>query len=131
MASFMKPFSGHTYSALRFMAGFMFFWHGTQLLFGFPAPPPPGATAVVIYVAGGIELVGGALVAIGLFTRWAAFFCSGLMAAAYWIAHGRDNLFPSLNGGELSALYCFVFLFISAHGAGLLSLDALRGGDNA
>jgi putative oxidoreductase len=88
---------------------------------------PDGAPAFVLFVAGPIELVGGILVMIGLFTRWAAFLCSGLMAAAYWMAHGTKALFPLENGGELAALYCFAFLFLAAHGAGIWSVDAARG----
>ena len=80
----------------------------------------------MIYVAGGIELVGGVLVMIGLATRQAAFLCSGLMASAYWMAHGTKALFPLQNGGELAALYCFVFLFLAAHGSGIWSVDAAR-----
>jgi len=63
------------------------------------------------------------LVAVGLFTGWAAFICSGQMAVAYWMAHGTKAIFPLNNGGELAALYCFVFLFIAAHGGGIWSLD--------
>jgi len=74
-------------------------------------------------VAGPIELVAGILVAIGFLTRPAAFVASGLMAAAYWMAHGPNHLFPLVNGGELAALYCFVFLFISAAGGGIWSVD--------
>ena len=77
-------------------------------------------------MAGSIELIGGTLIMIGLFTRWAAFLCSGLMAAAYWVAHGTKELLPILNGGELAALYCFVFLFIAAHGPGLWSVDTAQ-----
>jgi putative oxidoreductase len=126
MASFMRRFDGETYALLRIVAGLLFLWHGTQKLFGFPAPPPD-APAFVIYVAGGIELVGGVLVMIGLFTRWAAFLCSGLMASAYWMAHGTNHLFPLINKGELAALYCFVFLFIAARGGGMWSADGARG----
>jgi putative oxidoreductase len=104
------------------MAGALFLWHGASKLFGFPAPTPD-APPFVIYVAGGIELLGGILVMIGLQTRWAAFLCSGLMAAAYWMAHGLKDLFPLNNGGELAALYCFVFLFIAARGGGIWSVD--------
>jgi putative oxidoreductase len=82
MASFMRRFTGETYAALRVMAGLLFFFHGSQKLLGYPQAAPD-APAVIIYVAGTIELVGGALVALGLFTRHAAFLCSGLMAAAY------------------------------------------------
>lgn len=127
MTSFMKRFGGESHALLRIMAGLLLFWHGSQKLFGFPQAPPD-APAFVIYVAGSIELVGGILVAIGLFTRQAAFVCSGLMASAYWMAHGTKHLFPLLNGGELAALYCFVFLFIAANGAGMWSADAARGG---
>jgi putative oxidoreductase len=63
---------------------------------------------------------------IGLFTGWAAFVCSGLMAAAYWMAHGLKAFFPSVNGGELAVLYCFAFLFIAARGAGIWSVDQSR-----
>jgi len=127
VAAFMKNFQGETYALMRIVTGLLFLWHGTQKLFGFPAPMPMEAPAFIVYVAGPIELVGGALVMLGLFTRWAAFLCSGLMAAAYWMAHGRKDLFPMLNGGELAVLYCFVFLFISAYGSGRWSVDAARG----
>jgi len=127
MASFMGKYHGEAYALMRIMTGLLFLWHGTQKLFGFPAEMPMEAPAFIIYVAGPIELVGGVLVAIGLFTRWAAFLCSGLMAAAYWMAHGTKALFPMLNGGELAALYCFVFLFIAANGAGRWSADDARG----
>jgi putative oxidoreductase len=123
----MKKFQGEIYALMRIVTGLLFLWHGSQKLFGFPAPMPMDAPAFITYIAGPIELVGGALVMLGLFTRWAAFLCSGLMAAAYWMAHGTKALFPLLNGGEMAALYCFVFLFISAHGAGRWSLDGSRG----
>lgn len=64
---------------------------------------------------------------VGFMTRWSAFLCSGLMAAAYWMAHGTKAVFPLDNGGELAALACFVFLFISAHGSGMWSVDEARG----
>lgn len=123
---FMKSFTAHTYSLMRIVVGLLFLWHGTQKLFGFPLPAPEGAPNFVIYIAGPIELVGGLLVMVGLFTRWAAFLCSGLMAAAYWMVHGTQALFPIVNKGELAALYCFVFLFISAQGAGIWSIDSAR-----
>lgn len=126
MAFVLDRFGKETYAALRIVTGLLFLWHGTQKLFGFPAASPE-APAFVIYVAGGIELIGGALVMIGLFTSPAAFLCSGLMAAAYWMAHGTNALFPINNGGELAALYCFVFLYISAKGAGIWSVEGARG----
>ena len=95
--------------------------------------------AFIIWIAGPIELFGGILVMIGLFTRWAAFLCSGLMAFAYWMGHGANSqhwtahgwkaVFPSINQGELAILYCFVFLFIAARGAGRWSFDGARGSD--
>lgn len=127
MAAFMTPYGAQTHALVRIVAGLLFLCHGASKLFGVPVPLPGEAPAFVIYVAGSIELFGGILVMIGLFTRWAAFFCSGLMAAAYWMAHGTKALFPIANGGELAVLYCFVFLFLSAHGAGIWSVDAARG----
>ena len=73
--------------------------------------------------AGLIEVIGGAMIMLGLFSRPVAFLCSGTMAGAYWMAHGMRDLFPILNGGELSALYCFIFLFIACKGSGIWSLD--------
>jgi len=122
----MKGFHPQTYALMRIVVGFLFIWHGTQKLFGFPTAMPMEVPSFIVYVAGPIELIGGFLVMIGLFTRWTAFLCSGLMAAAYWMAHGTKALFPLLNGGELAALYCFVFLFISAQGSGIWSVDGSR-----
>ncbi len=119
---FMKAFEAQTYAAMRIMAGFLFLWHGSQKLLNFPAEFPYPLNAMM-GIAGVIELVGGVLVLVGFLTRWAAFLCSGLMAAAYWIAHGTKNFFPLLNEGELAALYCFVFLCISAKGPGIWSVD--------
>ncbi|MGH0033077.1 MAG: DoxX family protein [Myxococcota bacterium] len=124
----MRGFESQTYALLRIVTGLLFLWHGSSKLLGFPVPAPE-APAFVIYVAGSIELVGGVLVMIGLLTRWAAFLCGGLMAAAYWMAHGLNALFPIQNQGELAALYCFVFLCIAAKGPGIWSVDGARGGD--
>lgn len=128
MAVFMRKYEGETYALMRIVVGFLFLWHGVQKLLGFP-PLPAGIEipAFVTYIAGPIELIGGVLVTIGLFTRWAAFLSSGLMAFAYWMGHGTKALLPILNQGELAALYCFVFLYIAAHGAGRWSLDGSRG----
>jgi putative oxidoreductase len=127
MAQFMAPFERHTYAAMRIVAGLLFLFHGSQKLLNWPVDAMAGLPPFVTYVAGPIELIGGILVMIGLLTRWAAFLCSGLMAAAYWMAHGTHGLYPMLNGGELAVLYCFVFLHISARGAGIWSVDSLRG----
>lgn len=131
MAAFMKPFAARTYALLRIVVGFLFLWHGAQKLFGFPAPMMPGTPAFITFVGGPIELFGGSLVMIGLLTRWAAFLCSGMMAAAYFMAHafsrhgelGFVGLHPMNNGGELAVLYCFVFLMIAGNGAGIWSVD--------
>jgi len=119
---FLDDYKPHTYALLRIMTGFLFLWHGTQKLLGFPTeftnPLSP-----MLYGAGSIEIIGGVLVMIGLFTRPAAFVYSGTMAVAYWMVHGMNDFFPLLNRGELAAMYCFVFLFIAANGAGIWSLD--------
>jgi putative oxidoreductase len=122
MASFMAPYSAQTYALMRIMVGFLFLWHGAQKVFGFPGGMMEMPEAIR-WTAGPIELVGGLLVMIGLQTRWAAFLSSGTMAVAYWIGHGTKAFLPVENGGELAALYCFAFLFISAHGSGIWSVD--------
>jgi putative oxidoreductase len=107
------------------MAGLLFMEHGTAKLFNFP---PMGGTAELFSLmgaAGIIELAGGALLALGLFTRPAAFIMSGEMAFAYFIAHAPKGFFPILNQGELAALYCFLFLYFAAAGGGPWSLDRL------
>ena len=128
MAGFMRTYEGETYALMRNVVGFLFLWHGIQKLLGFP-PLPEGIEipAFVTYVAGPIELIGGLLVTIGLLTRWAAFLSSGLMAFAYWMAHGMNALLPIMNQGEPAAVYCFVFLYVAARGAGRWSVDGSRG----
>jgi len=123
---FLDGYTEHTYALLRIVAGLLFMAHGVQKYFNFPVafeyPLNP-----LLYAAGAIELIGGALIVLGLFTRPAAFIASGMSAAAYWMAHGSAGLFPIANGGELSALYCFIFLFIAARGAGIWSVDSKMG----
>ena len=125
MPPFIHGFHTHAYALMRIVAGFLFVCHGASKLFGFPRTPPE-IPAVVLYIAGPIELVGGLLVMIGLFAGWAALLCSVLMALAYWMVHGTQALFPIQNGGELAALLCFVFLFIATQGSGIWSVDAIR-----
>ena len=121
--SFLRPYEPQIYALMRIVTGFLFLWHGMQKLFGFPGEMPPGVPGFIIWIAGPIEFVGGILVMIGLFTRPAAFLSSGLMAFAYWMGHGTKALLPFQNGGEPAVLYCFVFLYIAARGAGMWSVD--------
>lgn len=130
MAKFMAFLNNQTYALMRMVVGFLFLCHGGQKLFSFPIPAMEGAPWYFTYVAGPIELIGGTLVMLGLFTRYAAFLCSGLMAFAYWMMHGSKMLekglsasLPIQNGGETAALYCFVFLFIATQGSNMWGLD--------
>jgi putative oxidoreductase len=133
MASFMRPFESQAYAAFRIVTGLVFLWHGTQKLFGFPAALPPGVTLPLqLKIGGVIELVCGALIMIGLFTRYAAFLASGTMAVAYFQFHWKlqfahKMFFPLVNMGEDAVVYCFVFLFIACRGAGVWSVDRKRG----
>ena len=125
---------GTTHALLRIVAGLLFMLHGGQKLFGwFGGPGGDGGTvelASLMGLAGILELVGGALIILGLFTRPVAFVLSGEMAFAYFIGHAPKNLWPVLNGGDTAILYCFVWLYLSAAGPGPWSLDAVlrRGG---
>jgi putative oxidoreductase len=126
MAEVIGRFSAQTFALLRIIAGLMFAMHGTQKLLGWPPMPPgmAGPLPPLMMVAGGIELVAGLLVAVGFFTGIAAFIASGEMAAAYFMGHASHGPFwPLENKGELAVLYCFVLLFIAAHGAGIWSID--------
>ena len=114
-------------SLLRIVAGFLFMLHGAQKLLGFPAPfPMPLPAFSLFWFAGVLELVGGALILIGLFTRPVAFVLSGEMAFAYFMGHAPKNFWPVLNGGDAAILYCFVFLYLAAAGAGPWSVDRAR-----
>lgn len=121
----MERFAPYAFALLRFFAGVMFAMHGTRKLWAWPGDGNP-ATAALSITAGWIEVVTGTLIAIGLFGSYAAFLASGTMAFAYWMRHGTKALLPIENKGELAVLYCFLFLWIAAHGAGAWSVDALR-----
>ena len=111
----------------RILIGTMFACHGAQKVLGaFGGIPPGVAPPAVIWIAGPIELVGGFLIAIGLFTRITAFLASGLMAVAYFWGHAGNGFWPKLNGGELAVIYCWFFLYIAAAGPGAWALDNLR-----
>lgn len=108
------------------VAAFGFMTHGTQKLFGVPVLEPRAVADLWtrLWLAGVIEAFGGALLLVGLFTRPVAFLTSGQMAFAYFIAHAPQSFWPVLNGGELAAVYCFLFLFFAAAGGGPISVDA-------
>ncbi len=127
---FLTPHTARIYALLRIVTGFMFMFHGLQKVFGMFGGTPPGAPPFIIYGAGLIELVGGILVMIGLFAGPAAFISSGTMAFAFFMGHAipGGHILPIVNKGELAALYCFVFLYIAAHGSGIWSVDAARRG---
>ncbi|MBU1326244.1 MAG: DoxX family protein [Alphaproteobacteria bacterium] len=115
-------------SVLRIISGLLFLQHGTAKVLGFPVVegvPPPGLSLAGL--SGPLELVFGVLLVLGLFTRPVAFLASGLCAVGYWMVHAAGGAFPILNGGELIALYCFVFLYLCAAGPGPWSVDAAMG----
>jgi putative oxidoreductase len=115
-------------AALRVMAGLLFLAHGTVKLFGFPEGAQPGQQALFTLFGIGavLELVGGALIALGLFTRPAAFVVAGEMAVAYFLFHAPHSPFPAVNGGDAAILFSFIFLYLFTAGPGAFSLDGLR-----
>lgn len=127
MTRFLDLNAPRMLSVLRIVSALIFFAHGTQKLLGFPASDGSPAILSLSWISGVLELVGGALLILGLFTRPTAFVLSGHMAAAYWIAHAPQSPFPVQNGGDAAILYCFVFLYIVFAGPGPWSLDALLG----
>lgn len=126
--AFAASWAPRLLSVLRIMTGLLFLQHGTAKLFKIPVIPMFANLSLTSLpgIAGILELVGGVLFILGLFTRSTAFVLSGLMAFAYFIAHAPRGFWPILNAGELAVLYCFVFLYFAAAGAGPWSLDAMR-----
>jgi putative oxidoreductase len=126
----LSEWTPYALGVLRIVAGLIFLEHGTQKLLGFPGGERAFVEAWTLsWWAGVFELVLGALITLGLFTRVAAFIASGEMAFAYWLAHAPQDFFPVNNGGDASILYCFVFLFLVFAGPGKWSLDGLRGAE--
>ena len=125
MESVLASWRPQFLSLLRIASGLLFLQHGTAKWLGVPDLPQYANLSITTLsgVAGAIELVAGALLVLGLFTRPIAFVASGLMAAAYFIAHASTSFFPIVNRGELAALYCFVFLYLAASGGGAWSFD--------
>ena len=119
--------SDRIFDVMRILVGINFATHGAQKLLGWFGGLPEGIPAYITYVAGPIELVGGALIAIGLFSKPTAFVCSGLMAVAYFLGHVIPGGFwPILNQGEIAIAYCWIFLYLAARGPGTWSIDGAR-----
>jgi putative oxidoreductase len=130
--SFLATWSPRVLSILRIIVGLLFLEHGTSKYLSLPVSPSTGVAPMTLSgINGMIELVGGVLIVLGLFTRPVAFILAGDMAVAYFIAHAPRGFFPLLNAGELAIIYCFVFLYLAVAGGGVWSLDHLRAGDKA
>lgn len=128
-AALAAQWTPHLLSVLRIVAALLLIEHGTQKLFGFPAPANAAggpAAFTLIWFAAVLEFGGGLLLLVGLFTRVVAFVLSGELAFAYWIAHAPRSPYPVLNGGDAAILYCFIFLYLAAAGGGAWSLDRAR-----
>jgi putative oxidoreductase len=127
--TFLSRWSPQLLSVLRIITALLFFAHGSAKLLGFPQVEMLANVPLMSLggIGGILEIVGGILLVIGLFSRLAAFILSGQMAIAYFMAHAPQNFHPILNGGELAIMFCFVFLYIAAAGPGPWSVDASRG----
>ena len=128
MAEVLGRFTGPVFAIMRIVVGLMFFLHGTQKIFGYPPMQggPKGGLPTIAVVAGWIEVVCGALIVIGLFGGLAAFIASGEMAFAYFMGHAsHGGPTPLQNQGELAVVYCFVWLYVAAHGSGIWSVDSI------
>ena len=111
---------------MRILTGIMFACYGLMKTFGLFGGVPPGTPGYFVWFVGPMELIGGVLIALGLFTRITAFVCSGQMAVAYFWGHAPGGFWPILNGGTPAILYCWFFLYIAAQGPGSFALDNLR-----
>lgn len=131
MKKFIGNYAPEIFAILRIIAGLMFMLHGAQKLFGYPGDGQTVEIASMMGIAGIIEFFGGLLIAMGLFASIAAFIASGQMAAAFFIAHFPQGWNPLVNKGELAVLYCFLFLYIAARGAGIWSVDSIMNKNQA
>jgi putative oxidoreductase len=130
MTGALNRLAPHVLSLLRIASALLLLQHGTTKILGFPQTQASGISLTTPGgIAGIFELVGGALLLIGLFSRPTAFILSGMTAVAYFMVHAPQNFYPILNGGELAALYCFVFFYLTFAGPGPWSIDALRSRD--
>ena len=125
----LNAWSPRVLSVLRIVTALLFMEHGAMKLLHFPAPfpAPPGGLPPLLIVAGVLELLGGGLLAVGLFTRLVAFLLSGEMAVAYFMVHAPHSFYPVLNMGEPAVLYCFIFFYLVFAGGGVWSIDRLLG----
>ena len=128
MQRYLGGFESGAFTLMRIVLAFLYWSHGPAWLFGWFTDRPPAALNSMFGVAGVIEIVCGTLIALGLFTSWAAFIACGEMAAAYFIAHlPRGSWMPIINGSEITVALCFGFLYIATRGGGPYSLDAVLG----
>ena len=125
--SFPARVAPHLLSILRIVAALLFIEHGTSHLFAFPRAMPTPPVFTLYWFAGSIELVGGIMLTLGLFSRAAAFIMSGEMAFAYFLSHATRSFYPVVNGGDGAILFCFIFLYVACAGPGPWSLDAFIG----
>jgi putative oxidoreductase len=123
----LTAWSPRMLSLLRIIAALLFMEHGLMKLVHFPGPQPgvPDPLPPLLMAAAWIEVVGGALIAVGLFTRATAFICSGEMAVAYFMAHAPQSAWPGINLGDAAVLFCFIFLYLACAGGGSWSLDRI------
>ncbi len=126
MFATLNTFAPQILGVTRLLFGVMMACHGAQKVLGAFGGVPAGAPPLIVWVAGSIELAGGALLAVGLFSRPSAFLLSGLMAFAYFMGHASKGFWPILNGGELAIVYCWLALYLAAQGPGAWALDLLR-----
>jgi putative oxidoreductase len=120
---FLNRYSSQILGITRIIVGLLFLEHGLMKLVGFPAAMGAGPLPPLMLAAGLIEVAGGGLVALGLFSRYAAFVCSGQMAFAYFIAHFPRGIYPAQNGGDGAILFCFIFLYLAAAGPGSFAVN--------
>ena len=125
----LEKYQPQLLALLRIVVALLFMEHGLAKLFHFPVPQPgvPDPLPTLLVAAAWIEVVFGALITVGLFTRLAAFIAAGEMAVAYFIQHSPRGFWPIVNGGEGAILFCFVFLYLAAAGPGAWSVDGMRG----
>ncbi len=128
MSEFVSSWQPKILSVLRIMSALLFMEHGLMKAFHFPIPQPgvPDPLPMLLVCAASIEIIGGALLTAGLFSKMAAFICSGQMAIGYFISHATKGFWPGANGGDAAILFCFIFLYIAVAGPGAWSLDAIR-----